>query len=55
MKMLNLTSPRFADSICVVLPPDSVHLQEWVNLYLAKHGTIGNADNLLERYREYYE
>jgi ABC-type amino acid transport substrate-binding protein len=55
MKMLNLTAARFADSICIALPPDSIHLQEWVNLYLAKQGTVENADNLLERYREYYE
>jgi ABC-type amino acid transport substrate-binding protein len=55
MKMISLSAPRFADAISIVLPANSIHLQEWVNLHMAKHGTIGNADNLLERYREYYE
>lgn len=55
IKMINLTAPRFADPISIVLPANSIHLQEWVNLYLDKHGTIGTADNLLEKYREYYE
>lgn len=55
MKMINLTAPRYADPIAIVLPAGSTHLQEWVNLYLEKNGTIGNANNLLEQYRKYYE
>jgi ABC-type amino acid transport substrate-binding protein len=55
MKMINLAAPRFADPISIVLPANSVHLQEYVNLHLDKHGAVGNADNLLEQYREYYE
>jgi polar amino acid transport system substrate-binding protein len=55
MKMINLAGPRFADPIAIALPANSIHLQEWVNLYLEKHGTIGNADNLLKQYQSYYE
>ncbi len=55
LKMIPLTGSRFADPIAIVLPASSIHLQEWVNLYLEKHGTIGNADNLLAKYRVHYE
>ena len=55
MQMISLAAPRFADPIAIVLPANSVHLQEYVNLHLDKHGAIGNADNLLGQYREYYE
>ena len=55
MKMISLAAPRFADPIAIVLPANSVHLQEYVNLHLDKYGMVGNADNLLGQYREYYE
>lgn len=55
LQMINLEDARYADSLAIALPAASVHLQEWVNLFFDVNGVTGNADNLLEQYREYYE
>ena len=55
LQMITLDDARYADHLAIALPASSVHLQEWVNLYFEMNGVTGNADNLLQQYREYYE
>lgn len=55
LQMLTLNDPQYADQIAIALPTSSAHLQEWLNLYFQLNGVTGDADHLLDQYREYYE
>jgi polar amino acid transport system substrate-binding protein len=55
MQMIALEDKEYADPLAVAIPPQSVHLLHWINLFFAKNGVTGNADNLLSQYARYYE
>lgn len=55
LQMIALEDREYADPLAVAIPPRSVHLLHWINLFFAKNGVTGNADNLLTQYARYYD
>ena len=53
LKLIELDSPR--DSISIVLPYDSTHLLEWINIFISDFYPPGPVDELLKRYSYLYE
>ena len=53
LKLIELDSPR--DPISIVLPYDSTHLLEWINIFISDFYPPGPVDELLKRYSFLYE
>jgi ABC-type amino acid transport substrate-binding protein len=55
LKMIVLTDPQYDDPLAIALPPQSLHLRDWVNLYLERKMRVKSADDLFSEYKAYYE
>ncbi len=55
LQMITLLDEKYNDSLGIALPAKSIHLAEWINLYLQKNNKIKNANDLIRRYAKYYE
>lgn len=55
LQMIALEDERYQDPLAIAVHRDSLHLQQWLNLYFEQYGVTGNADNLLKPYEKYYE
>lgn len=50
LQMVTLEEEKYKDPLAIAVHRDSIHLQEWLNIYFDQFGIIGNADNLLKKY-----
>ncbi|MBI9097571.1 MAG: amino acid ABC transporter substrate-binding protein [Spirochaetaceae bacterium] len=55
LQMIPIADERYEDPLAIAVNKDSVHLQEWLNLYFEQYGITGTADRLLAPYEKYYE
>ena len=55
LQMIPISDERYKDPLAIAVNKDSVHLQQWLNLYFEQNGTTGTADRLLALYEKYYE
>ncbi len=53
IKMIELESPK--DSLAMVLPHDSTHFLEWINIFISEFYPPGPVEKLLKRYAYLYE
>lgn len=52
LQMVTLEEDKYKDPLAIAVHRDSIHLQEWLNIYFDQYGIIGNADNLLKKYEK---